>query len=837
MQAAEAKIQQILERQQQFLVPHYQRPYSWQEPQWKVLWRDLLELCEEEEPEPHFLGSIVTSPARSIPEGIEKRLLIDGQQRLTTIIVVLAVVRDLARERGVSKVAERIQDLITNRHDEGQDHYRLLPTQGEVPAESDRENLIRLVDATTGPTGGGIAAAAKWFASKLRRADAPDLETLLRMITHKLTLVSVVLDQRDNPHRIFESLNGTGRPLSQADLIRNYFFMRIHEKEHERLYRDYWRPMQHRLGEEHLTDFVRHYLTRFGAVVRETDVYAALKERIDGDRERKPEDHLRELARFAGHYEVLLRPDRAESSEVRERLERLNRLEVTVAYPFLLAVYDDVVAGTTAESEFCRVLDRVENFLVRRFVCGVPTHGLNKFFAPLYNQARASADFVAAVEKALANPRAYPRDDTFRERLADARLYATGERQRKAKLVLERLAAYGQKEIVPGDQLTIEHVMPQTLSDDWKEHLGATWEDDHEQLLHTLGNLTLTGYNSELGNLPFAEKKQRLVDSNVSLNHWFRDVERWTASEIERRAEALTERALAIWPYFGPQQPVVDDAIHGADEVTGTVPRLVRVREQELPVKSWVDVAIATMESIHRIGDDEFAAVVSELPKFVNTDATAFRRSSRLRKLSNGAYIETNLSAIAIHRLCVQAVQVAGLRPDEWVVDRDDDVDGPDDGDTSDAPTHVKQLQLEFWNAAKQVLLETGTLTSLRATRPRYWYTLPLGRAAIHLSARMSPVNKRVGVSVILKQEVADRALEVLLPQREAIEKELGFALVWNPRPDKREKTINVTMDCDVSDPTKWPEAIAWLAKTATAMHRVFAPRVAQQELAIGKLE
>jgi uncharacterized protein with ParB-like and HNH nuclease domain len=834
MEAAEAKIQKVLEGQKQFLVPHYQRPYSWQEPQWKVLWRDLVELTEDDDPKPHFLGSIVTSPARSIPEGVEKRLLIDGQQRLTTIVILLALIRDLARERGLSRLAERIQDLVTNRHEDGHEHYRLLPTQGEVPADSDRENLIRLVDSTTGATGGGIAAAATWFGSKLRRADAPDLESMLRIITQKLTLVSIVLDEKDNPHRIFESLNGKGRPLSQADLIRNFFFMRIHEREHERLYRDYWRPMQHRLGEEHLTDFVRHYLTRFGSVVRETDVYAGLKDRIDGDRDRKPEEHLKELASFAVHYEQLLRPEKAASKAVRDRLERLNRLEVTVAYPFLLALYADVAGGTLSVEDFCRALDRIENFLVRRFVCGIPTYGLNKVFAPLYNQTRGTTDLIAAIEKVLANPRSYPRDESFVERLADARLYATGERLRKAKLILERLAAYGEKEIVPGDALTIEHVMPQTLSAEWKEHLGPTWEDDHEQLLHTLGNLTLTAFNSELGNLPFNDKKVRLAESNVSLNHYFRELDRWTSTDIEKRAEVLAERALVIWPYFGPTQTAPDGGLRASDEVTGTVPRSVRVRDEAVAVQSWVDVAIATMEAIIRIGDEEFTAVMAELPKFVNTDATAFRRSSRLKKLSNGAYIETNQSALGIHRLCVQAVQLAGLQPDEWTVVRADDDDG-EGGGGDDAPSHAKQTQLEFWTAARAALLQTGTWTSLRPGRAQYWYDIPLGRSGIHLSASANTQDKLVGMRVVLMPDQAERGLEALLPQREAIEAELGFSLAWNPHPEKRVKTLRITHECNVLDPKAWPEAIDWLCKTAVAMHRVFAPRVAQLELGIGK--
>ena len=671
MEAAEAKIQRVLEGSNQFLVPHYQRPYSWRDEQWRTLWRDNRALIADPDSKPHFLASIVTSPARSVPEGVAKRLLIDGQQRLTTLLVLLALIRDRAREAGSTKLAERIQDLVTNRHDEGNDHYKLLPTQSEDIAESDREAFIRIVDGSHATTKSGIGAAYAFFASQLRRADAPDLEELQRVIVNKLTLVSIVLDEKDNPHRIFESLNGKGRPLSQADLIRNYFFMRLPEKEHERVYIDLWRPMQKRLGEDALTDFVRHYLTRFGGVIRETDVYAALKERVDEDHARSPVEHLKDLARFSEYYDFLLRPENAGSMRIGDRLRRLNRLEVTVAYPFLLAAYADFVAGTRTEEELCTVPDTVENFLVRRFVCGIPTYGLNKVFAALYEQAsKAGGEFIPAIRKALSSStRSYPRDDTFRDRLGSARLYGGGDRREKTKLILERLeAALGHKELVPGPALTIEHVMPQSLNDAWKEHLGASWEEDHEEFLHTLGNLTLTSYNAELSNAPFDEKKKLFATSHVELNRYFEPIAAWTSAEIDRRSEGLTELALSLWPYFGPQQAAVSGEAPDDARVTGTAPTRVRVRGEEIAVQSWVDVAVVTMEAIAKMGDEEFARVCEEIPKFVNRDATAFRRTSRLKKLSNGAYLEANSSASSLHRLCVQAVQLAGFGSD-WSVE------------------------------------------------------------------------------------------------------------------------------------------------------------------------
>jgi uncharacterized protein with ParB-like and HNH nuclease domain len=667
MQAAEAKLQRVLEGSKQFLVPHYQRPYSWQLQQWEALWRDIVALLEEENPQPHFLGSVVTSPANSVPEGVEKRLLIDGQQRLTTLLILLALVRDRARVSSLDKLASQIEDLyLTNRYESGNDYYKLLPTQAEDPSLSDRENFMRIVRGEGVGAKVGIGLAYEFFQNKLRKPDAPGLEALHRVMISKLTLVRIVLDEHDNPHRIFESLNGTGRPLSQADLIRNYFFMRVDSSEHERTYIELWRPMQKRLGDDALTPFVRHYLMREGPIVRETDVYSALKARVDEDGAMGPLENLRRLDKYSQYYSILLRPAHEPSPRLRERLVRLNRLEVTVAYPFLLNVYGDYARGALSEGDVVDLLDTLESFLVRRFVCAVPTHGLNKIFAPLYAQASVEPKFMDAVRKILAG-KGYPRDEEFRDRLESARLYGGGDRREKTKLVLERLeASFWHKEHVVTAGLTIEHVMPQSLSEEWQAELGATWEEDHEQLLHTLGNLTLTGYNSELNNDPFLDKKKLYADSHLELNKYFAPIEHWTAVEIDKRAEALAERAIAVWPYYGPVHVAAGAA--NKSPVTGTIPQVVEVRGRNYPVKAWVEVALVTMEAIANLGDEEFDRVATELPKFVNRDATSFRKSSRLKTLTNGAYMETNLAAAAFHRFCVQATQLAGLGSDEWRV-------------------------------------------------------------------------------------------------------------------------------------------------------------------------
>ncbi len=827
MEAAEAKMQKVLEGSKQFLIPHFQRPYSWRASEWETLWSDLLELIGDEDAQPHFLGSIVSAPARSIPEGIEKRLLIDGQQRLTTIILILAVLRQRAIAAGNPKLADRIMDLVMNRHEDGAERYKLQPTQGETVQDSDRDALFSLIDGREQTSTSGIQEARRYFEQKLARADAPGNEPLLRVITSKLTLVSIILDDKDNPHRIFESLNGKGRPLSQADLIRNYFFMRLPASEHEAVYRGLWQPMQRRLGEEHLTEFVRHYLMHFGQVVKESDIYSVLKERVDRS-DRTPRAHLEELARFAEHYEVLLRPEACPVPGIRDRLKRLQMMEITVAYPFLLPLYADYATGSLTSEQVIEVLDVLETYVVRRFVCGVPTHGLNKVFTPLYQQVRKHPEISEGTKVILAD-RGCPRDDDFREHLDNGKLYGRGERRTKTLLVLHRLeSALGHKERVGLDKLTIEHVMPQTLSEWWQSELGEDWESHHEQLLHTLGNLTLTSYNSELSNNSYPEKRKLFAQSHIELNRYFADVEHWNEGEIQRRADALTDLALTVWPYFGPAREPLrasNGLAASTVDVTSTLPQVVVFRGQRISVRSWREVLTTTMEQILAAVPDQFDAILSEMPRIVCMDPRTLGSARRLMRLSNGAYLETNLSALAIHRVCLQALECVGIGPDEWQVERVS-LQG---GDEDELPTETQRLQLDLWTEARAALAATSQFVSLPRPRPRQWFDIAVGRSGYWLSLTANFKQGKLNVHMMMDEEEL-ATLTRLQENRAAIEAEIGASLEWNPTPDKKFKAIRLSRPFPLADRGCWPGAVAWLVDTAVSFRRTFAPRIAAAE-------
>ena len=494
MNANETKLQPILEGTKQYVVPLFQRPYSWDKDQWSRLWDDLMDLSEEMDQSKetdlrtHFMGSIVTMPTTSVPEGVTKYLLIDGQQRLTTIFIILSLLRDSAlgkNDEKKSRLAEEIQNtLLVNQYKEETDYFKLLPTQ------VDRDFFERLVKDRIFDGQNQIIAAYKFFDRKLRQSGLEE-EDLKKLMTNHLSVISILLERNDNPYLVFESLNAKGLALSQADLIRNYFFMRIHIKDQERIYSEYWKPMQESLD---LTEFIRHYIMKDGYKVRESDVYFVLKDITSkGD----VIGWLEDLRKFSTYYEKITRPEKEGNVVIRLALSRLNRLQITTIYPFLLNCYNKYNLGEITSSDFIEILKTLENFLIRRFICNIPTNQLNKIFSPLNNQIQSGvfANYVEGMKTLLQN-KTYPKDNEFKERIKDAKLYGAGDRATKSKLILEKIEeSYDHKEKIDFNGLEIEHVMPQTLTDSWKDHLGDDWEKAHELLLHTIGNLTLTAYN------------------------------------------------------------------------------------------------------------------------------------------------------------------------------------------------------------------------------------------------------------------------------------------------------------------------------------------------------
>jgi uncharacterized protein with ParB-like and HNH nuclease domain/predicted transport protein len=556
MKATETNLLKFLQGTRQFVIPIYQRTYSWTLEQCQQLWNDIIRSGIDEDVSGHFVGSVVyiergLYQISSVPQV----LVIDGQQRLTTVMLLLAALGRVIDEHATAGEINRKKldnYYLYNAEEEGDLRYKLLLTRG------DKETLMRIIDEAqpTSEASKHVDDNFTFFLQQVRRTDI-DPWLVFKGLS-KLIIVDISLDRNyDNPQLIFESLNSTGLELSQADLIRNYVLMGLDVQEQASLYNTYWYPMERRLSRPEYVPmfdrFMRDYLTvksRSGAIPNINEVYASFKAYRATQGPESIAEIVADIYRYAQYFIKLAYaedPDR----DIAAVLGDINALKVDVAYPFLLEVADDYANSLLSRDDFLRILRLVESYVFRRSTCGIPTNSLNKTFATLTRELD-KAHYLESVEAAFLakdSYRRFPRDPEFMAAFVVKDMYNF----RSRNYLLRKLENLDRKEPITVEEYTIEHVMPQNenLSAAWREELGPDWRDVQATYLHTIGNLTLTGYNSEMSDKPFYEKRHIIGgfdESPLRLNQSIAHLDHWDRDAIVARANALAQKSIKIWP-------------------------------------------------------------------------------------------------------------------------------------------------------------------------------------------------------------------------------------------------------------------------------------------------
>lgn len=563
MKASEANLLQFLQKLGQFVIPIYQRNYSWTLEQCRQLWGDLMRAGQDEKIKSHFIGSIVyIDQSQSTVMAQEPRLVIDGQQRLTTVTLLIAALAEHLESHHYGQVpnvftADQLRNLyLFNQYEQGERHFKLLLS------ETDKHTLLAILKNTPLPQPASLRVQEnhKFFSEKIFHHKDELVAICIGLA--KLFIVEVALDRaHDNPQLIFESMNSTGLELSQADLIRNYILMSLAPKLQTELYKNYWRPMEQAFGqagyEEHFDAFMRHYLTtKTGEIPKLRDVYAAFKSYAT-KRGTTMQELVAEIHTYAVHYCAMVLGAEADK-DLKQALHDLRELKVDVAYPFLLGLYEDRRTGLLTTTEVQTIVRLVESYVFRRAICAIPTNSLNKTFASLA-AVLEKGDYVKSVKaefQLMPSYRRFPTDDEFTQELKRRDLYNF----RSRSYWLRRLENHGRKEPVNVSEYTIEHILPQNedLSAEWRAELGEHWQSIQKQWLHTLGNLTLTGYNSHYSDRPFAYKRDQVKDnagdpigfahSPLHLNQGLGQIGTWGTAAIGQRANRLADIALKAWP-------------------------------------------------------------------------------------------------------------------------------------------------------------------------------------------------------------------------------------------------------------------------------------------------
>lgn len=561
MKATEANLLEFIKKSPRFMIPIYQRTYSWTQKECRQLWDDIIRAGGSPDIKAHFMGSVVY-----IQDGLYQvttnapLLVIDGQQRVTTITLLLAALAE-ALETLPEEQREPIDGFsprklrnyyLVNPEEEDDRHYKLILSQ------TDRETLIALVNRGELPQDQSIRVIENMALFRDWIFKTPDLKILCQGIAKLLVIDTSLTRGDDNPQLIFESMNSTGKELSQADLVRNFVLMGLEPELQTRLYKDYWRPIELDFGQqaygEEFDAFMRHYLTfKTGDIPRQNEVYDAFKihARTKDIADAGTEALVKDIRVFAGYY-CAMALGKEKRPALRDAFQDLRELKVEVAYPFLLELYDDCANDLLTDDEFLEIVRIIESYVFRRAICAIPTNSLNKTFAT-FGKALKKNRYLESVKAhllLLPSYRRYPKDDEFRREFETRDLY----KSRIRSYWLRRLENHGRKERVVLDEYTIEHIMPQNenLSSVWKAELGAEWQRVHETWLHTLGNLTLTGYNSEYSDRPFSEKRDMeggFKESPLRMNAGLGALERWDEEQIRKRAERLSDIAIDVWRF------------------------------------------------------------------------------------------------------------------------------------------------------------------------------------------------------------------------------------------------------------------------------------------------
>ena len=534
----------------------YQRTYSWAEKECRQLWDDIIRIGKNDVISVHFIGSIVY-----IEEGLSNntvqspQLVIDGQQRLTTVTLLIAALAEaLGHDEPVDGFsAKKLRNYyLLNPEETGERHYKLLLSQ------TDKTSLTAIVAGNEQPENHSIRVTQNFELFEELIAGGKDDLTAICNGLAKLVVVDIALNRdQDNPQLIFESMNSTGRELSQADLIRNFILMGLEPILQSRLYEQFWRPMEIAFGQEayntHFDAFMRHYLTvKTGDIPRLDEVYEAFKAlaRSTGATDAAVEPLVKEIRDYARYFCAMALGVETDP-DLKLAFHDLRELKVDVAYPFLLELYHDYANDVLSKADFADVIRLIEAYVFRRAICAIPTNSLNKTFAT-FTKALKKDRYLESIKAhflSLPSYRRFPKDEEFERDIQTRDLYNF----RSRSYWLRRFENFGRKERVSVDEYTIEHIMPQNeeLSASWQTALGSDWQHVHEAWLHTLGNLTLTGYNSEYSDKPFAAKRDMqggFKESPLKVNTGLASLEQWDEAAIKNRAGKLAKKALGVWP-------------------------------------------------------------------------------------------------------------------------------------------------------------------------------------------------------------------------------------------------------------------------------------------------
>ena len=766
-------------------------------------------------------------------------MVIDGQQRLTTVSLLLLAMYNLMKKGIVIPAKASLGEQIYETYlvDKWQDDDTRIKLK---PVKDDKEAFDRLFgDEADYINGSNLTSNYKFFYERIQKEEISVSE--LYDAICRLEIISITLNQDDNPQLIFESLNSTGVALSEGDKIRNFILMGLPSKEQNDYYEKYWSRIEQCTNND-VSLFVRDWLSvRQQATPAISRIYYTFKQYVF-DEKAEAESLLTDLLSYAKRYRVLLRGDSCNKS-LNACITRLNRLETTVTRPFFLEVlrlYDD---RKLTQDEVTTIFLTTETYLFRRSICDLPTNTLNKIFLTLHKDIvrldGTEDDYVAKFKYVLLSKKErarFPSDNEFAEAFATRQVYQMNSKNKV--YVLERLENYGtieDKDIyrhVDDGDYSIEHIMPQHLSNAWIDMLGENYIAIHEEWLHRIANLTLTAYNSKYSNSPFSEKKTMdhgFMDSGIRMNQEIARYEKWTIDEIKDRSEKLTQRALTIWQLpttdFAPaEQPMDTYSLDDDIDLSGRIIARFTFHNAEQPVTSWIEMFESVLRSLHAEDETVLSKLAygesdNDIAVYVSNDPDKLRSACQI---GNGLYVEKNTSTAMKLAILRKLFMLYGVDPADLIFTLRDETD---DSTNTESIGARFELRRKYWTYALNIIKSENTsriFSNVNASKEN-WISGFFGISGFNISCVANYDSARVDLYLGNKsKEYNKKAYDKLLPHKQEIESKLNTALIWHRNDDAKSSKISVVLGgVSIENESDWPRMAKFHAEWSKKFYDV----------------
>ena len=842
MKGAELRLIEYMEgSKKRFIIPVYQRNYDWRIENCKQLFDDLVKVVKDSR-KSHFFGSLVSVYE---PSGRNTEfLVIDGQQRLTTVSLLFLAMYNLITNgilipQDESLATQIYEEFLVDKYQPKETRIKLKPVKNDKKAFdklfAGEDEYIRESNLT---------ANYKYFYERIQKQEVT-LDELFDAIC-RLEIINITLNNEDNAQLIFESLNSTGLELSEGDKIRNFILMGLQPQRQEEYYEKYWNNIE-LCTKYDVSAFVRDYLSvKQQMIPAQKKIYTTFKKFVEsGNTEIK--DLLEEMLAYAKRYQILL-GEKTENKALNACISRLNRLETTVTRPYFLEVLrlsDEKVLTLAQVAEIFRI---AENFIFRRFICDIPTNALNKIFLTLHREIikydGTQKDYIEKLKYALLSKKGtmrFPLDDEFPQKFSEKPIY---QNVKNRVYVLERFENFGIEEDkdvyahCDDGTYSIEHIMPQTLTPAWQRDLGDDYEHIHELWLHRMANLTLTAYNSKYSNRPFEEKKtmeKGFKDSGIRMNTWIAQKDKWALEELKERDIYLTEKALKIWPapqteYKPAEKPMDMCTLDDDVDLTGRQIVKFAFRNVEQPIANWTEMFLAVIRILYEEDKSVIAQLAASADEGIAQDFS-FNKEEFIRfaELGDGIYVWTNSSTQVKMAMLSRLFTLHHAEPSDLIFYLKDDEE-----ETGEEPGSRWDLRKRYWKYALPLIKEAKgadeAFLNISPSRDN-WVNGFFGISGFCISCVANYDNARVELLFSRDSKEENKAaFGRLWMHKGEIEAKLGTTLQWNNSDEQKLSKVFIQIDdVGIENEAEWQQVAQFHATWASKFCETIVPYVVDE--------